>query len=477
MSWRALEDAGQAPDRLFGSPTGVFIGIGGIDYPLLQARSGCAALLDAYYATGFAHSVASGRLSYVLGLQGPSISVDTACSSSLVAVHLACQSLRTHECRLALAGGVNLILGPDIHISLSKARMMAADGRCKAFDAAADGFVRAEGCGVVVLKRLSDALSDGDRIRAVIKGSAVNQDGRSSGLTAPNGPSQEAVIRAALHSAGIDAGRLQYVEAHGTGTALGDPIEARALAAVLADAGSTSRVRIGSVKTNIGHAEAAAGRGGPDQGRTGAGPRRDSAAPALQPAQPADRLEPDTARGGDRANALAGRAVAAGRRRQLVRLQRHERPCHRRGGAGAPLRRLAVIERPLHLLTLSAQEPRGTSRDRPAATPMRWPSPPRGSPTWRTWPMPAAPTSPIARRSWPPRRPRRSTGSESWRPAIRRPTALTGAADLTSSPGRGVPLHRRGIAVHRHGSPALRHAADLPPGARPLRRSPRRPPR
>src|SRR5262249_42732915 len=153
----------------------------------------------------------SGRLSYVLGLQGPSVSVDTACSSSLVAVHLACQSLRAGECALALAGGVNLILGPEIHITLSKAPMMAVDGGCKPVGAPADGFVRAEGCGVVVLKRLSDALADGDRIRAVIKGSAVNQDGRSSGLTAPNGPSQEAVIRAALRNAGVEAGRLQYV--------------------------------------------------------------------------------------------------------------------------------------------------------------------------------------------------------------------------------------------------------------------------
>jgi acyl transferase domain-containing protein/SAM-dependent methyltransferase len=262
VSWRALEDAGQAPDRLFGAAAGVFVGISSFDYPLLQFREDPAGFLDAYYATGIAHSVASGRLAYTLGLRGPALSIDTACSSSLVAVHVACQSLRAGECDLALAGGVNLILGPVLHVALSKARMLAPDGRCKAFDASADGFIRSEGCGVVVLKRLRDATADGDRIRAVIRGSAVNQDGRSSGLTAPNGPSQEAVIRAALRNARIDADRLQYVEAHGTGTALGDPIEARALASVVGEGGSTCRLRVGSCKANIGHAEAAAGVAG-----------------------------------------------------------------------------------------------------------------------------------------------------------------------------------------------------------------------
>lgn len=261
VSWRALEDAGQAPDRLFGSRGGVFVGIGGLDYALLQEGAGSTDRLDAYYASGVSHSVAAGRLSYFLGLKGPSLAIDTACSSSLVALHLACQSLRGDECDFALAGGVNLILSPTGHIALSKAKMLAPDGRCKAFDAAADGFVRSEGCGVVVLKRLADALADGDAIRAVVRGSAVNQDGRSSGLTVPNGPSQVAVIRAALNNAGLDPTRIQYVETHGTGTSLGDPIETRALAGVF-DQERPDKVCLGSVKTNIGHTEAAAGIAG-----------------------------------------------------------------------------------------------------------------------------------------------------------------------------------------------------------------------
>ena len=172
-----------------------------------SCKSGDRALLDAHFTSGIAHSIASGRLSYLLGLQGPSLTIDTACSSSLVAVHLACQACARGECRLALAGGVNLILSPDLYIALSHSRMLAPDGRCKTFDAAADGFVRGEGCGVVVLKRLADALADGDRILAVIRGTAVNQDGPSSGLTAPNGPAQEAVIRAALARARRGAAR------------------------------------------------------------------------------------------------------------------------------------------------------------------------------------------------------------------------------------------------------------------------------
>ena len=207
--------------------------------------------------------MAAGRLSYLLGLHGPSVVLDTACSSSLVAVHLACQSLRLRECDAALAGGVNLILAPEISINFSKSHMMAPDGRCKTFDAAADGYVRGEGCGVVVLKRLSDALRDGDRIAALVRGSAVNQDGRSGGLTAPNGPAQEAVIRRALSAAGVAPHDIQYVEAHGTGTPLGDPIEINALANVLCkDRPAGSPLLVGSVKTNIGHLEAAAGMAG-----------------------------------------------------------------------------------------------------------------------------------------------------------------------------------------------------------------------
>jgi acyl transferase domain-containing protein/acyl carrier protein len=258
VGWEALERAGYAPDKLVGSKTGVFMGICNSDYfQLLTAAGGDQ--LDTYAATGSAHSVVSGRLSYVLGLQGPSLSVDTACSSSLVAIHLAVQSLRQNECRMALAGGVNVLASIEVTIALSKGRMMASDGRCKAFDAAADGFVRSEGCGLVVLKRLSHALADGDNILAVIRGSAINQDGRSNGLTAPNGPSQEAVILEALANGGVEPNEVSYVETHGTGTSLGDPIEAQALGAVLK---GDKPLAIGSVKTNIGHLEAAAGVAG-----------------------------------------------------------------------------------------------------------------------------------------------------------------------------------------------------------------------
>ena len=261
--WESLENGGQAPNELFGSLTGVFIGIASFDYLQDQMQKIGRKHIDTYFTTGSIHSVASGRISYVLGLRGPSISLDTACSSSLVAIHLACQSLRTRECNLALAGGVNLILRPEFHINFSKTHVLAADGRCKAFDASADGFVRSEGCGIVVLKRLSDAIHDSDNILAIIRGTATNQDGRSSGLTAPNGPSQQEVIRKALVNGGVNAFEVQYVEAHGTGTELGDPIEVQALAAVYGEGRSPSTpLLIGSVKTNIGHLETAAGVAG-----------------------------------------------------------------------------------------------------------------------------------------------------------------------------------------------------------------------
>jgi acyl transferase domain-containing protein/NADPH:quinone reductase-like Zn-dependent oxidoreductase/acyl carrier protein len=263
VSWEALENAGLSPVRLHHTRTGVYIGVCSNDYAQLLLEAGNPALVDMYYASGIAHSIVSGRLSYVLGLQGPSISVDTACSSSLVAVHLACQGLRNGECRLALAGGVNVILSPEIFSALSRARMLAADGKCKTFDAAADGFVRGEGCAVLVLKRLVDAVADGDRILALIRGSAVNQDGPSSGLTAPNGPSQESVIRDALANAAVNPQEVSYIEAHGTGTSLGDPIEVQALGAVFGPGrNAATPLLIGSLKTNVGHLEAAAGVSG-----------------------------------------------------------------------------------------------------------------------------------------------------------------------------------------------------------------------
>ena len=263
VTWEALEHAGHAADQLVGSATGVFVGICSNEYGSLQLSNGRAADLDAYYGTGNALSVAAGRLSYFFGWRGPSLAIDTACSSSLVAVHLACQSLRHSECRMAVAGGVNLLLRPESTINFCRAHMLAPDGRCKTFDAAADGYSRAEGAGVVVLKRLSDATADGDRILALVLGSAVNQDGRSGGLTVPNGPSQEAVIRDALLRARVAAGDVSYVEAHGTGTSLGDPIEVHALRAVFGNRRDASRpLVIGSAKTNLGHLEAAAGVAG-----------------------------------------------------------------------------------------------------------------------------------------------------------------------------------------------------------------------
>lgn len=261
VAWEALENAGQAPTRLAGSQTGVFVGISTFDYTRLQLRQ--AAGNDAYSGTGNSLSIAAHRLSYFLDLHGPSFSVDTACSSSLVAVHQACQSLRLGESDLALAGGVNLMLAPDMTIIFSQARMMAPDGHCKTFDADANGYVRSEGCGMVVLKRYSDALRDGDRVLALIRGSAVNQDGRSNGLTAPNGLAQQAVVRQALHSAGISPAQISYVEAHGTGTALGDPIEVNSLREVLLENRPASApCWIGSAKANIGHLESAAGVAG-----------------------------------------------------------------------------------------------------------------------------------------------------------------------------------------------------------------------
>jgi acyl transferase domain-containing protein/SAM-dependent methyltransferase/acyl carrier protein len=260
VSWEAFENANILPQEC--QKTGVFVGISSNDYSQ-QLLTHHPTAIDAYLATGNSHSTAAGRLSYVFGFTGPSLAVDTACSSSLVAVALACQNLRSQACDLALAGGVNCIISPEFSINFSKAKMLAADGRCKTFDADADGFGRAEGCGVVLLKRLSDAVAQGDRIYAVIRGSAVNQDGRSSGLTVPNGPAQQVVIRQALSNSQLQPADISYIEAHGTGTALGDPIEINALAAVFGQSHSVGRpLYVGSVKTNLGHLEAAAGMAG-----------------------------------------------------------------------------------------------------------------------------------------------------------------------------------------------------------------------
>jgi len=262
-TWEALERANLPPSHLRGTQTGVYVALNTSDYALLQEQDLGYDGLDSYHATGMAHSVASGRISYTLGLEGPSITVDTACSSSLVATHLAVQALRSGDCTTAIVGGVNAILSPHNSVTLSKYSMMSPDGRCKFGDARADGFVRAEGCAVVLLKPLERALADGDQVLAVITGSALNQDGASSGLTAPNGPSQQAVIRAALADAGIAPEAVSYVEAHGTGTALGDPIELQGLGAIFGSCRTAGDpLLVGSAKSNIGHTEAVAGLAG-----------------------------------------------------------------------------------------------------------------------------------------------------------------------------------------------------------------------
>jgi amino acid adenylation domain-containing protein len=263
LAWEGIEDAAVAADRLAASRTGVYVGISSRDYGIRHGSGGSADGFDAYSATGNAFSVAAGRISYVLGLQGPNLALDTACSSSLVAVALAVQALRDGHCDQALAGGVNLMLTPETTIAMCRLRALSRDGRCRVFDAEASGYVRGEGGAIVMLKRLSDAVAAGDRIRAVIRGAAVNHDGRSSGLTVPNAAAQREVLRSALQDAGVTGADVDYLEAHGTGTSLGDPIELRAAAAVFGrDRPPGSRLAIGSVKTNVGHLEAAAGMAG-----------------------------------------------------------------------------------------------------------------------------------------------------------------------------------------------------------------------
>jgi phthiocerol/phenolphthiocerol synthesis type-I polyketide synthase D len=261
VAWEALEHGGIPPDALAGSPAGVFVGACGDDFGRRKLEELPA--ITGWTVTGAAPSVIANRLSYVLDLRGPSLTIDTACSSSLTALHIARQSLLIRECDLAVVGGVNLLLSPGPTVHFDESGAMAPDGRCKPFDAAADGYGRSEGCAVIVAKRLADALSDGDRILAVVRGSAVGQDGRSNGLMAPNPGAQEDLLRRVYTSAGIDPVDVDYVEAHGTGTPLGDPIEVSALGAVLGGRWPEQRpLTIGSIKSNLGHLEAAAGIAG-----------------------------------------------------------------------------------------------------------------------------------------------------------------------------------------------------------------------
>lgn len=340
VAWKALEDGGQAPDRLAGKPVGVFIGIGTYDYSLIQAGRGGAGI--GYRITGNSGSIAANRISHFLDFRGPSLAIDTACSSSLVAVHLACRSLWDGESEVALAGGSNLLLQAQVFAGLARSGFLSPNGRCKTFDAQADGYVRVERAAIVVLKPLSRALAAGDPIYAVIRGGAVNQDGRTNGLTAPSRQAQEAVLRAAYRHAGVAPGQVDYVEAHGTGTPLGDPIELAALGAVLADGRDAGRTCIlGSVKTNIGHLEAAAGIAGL---KGGAGPLAPChpPEPQLHESQSPRRPRCPALEGRMRPRALAPHRPAGLCGREFLRLRGDQRARRPRGSPSASARREAA---------------------------------------------------------------------------------------------------------------------------------------
>ena len=351
-SWQALEDAGIDPDGLKESLTGVYTGISNDEYRMLVVDSAkpSGAAESLYALSGTNLNGTSGRVSFVLGLMGPAKAVDAACASSLVSVHDAVADLQQGKADLAIAGGVQAILNGRIYELRADAMMLSPDGQSKAFDASANGYVRGEGCGVVVLKRLSEAEADGDRIWAVIRGAAVNHGGASSGLTVPHTPALVQVIEAALSQAGIPPSEVDYLEAHGTGTAVGDPIEIDAVADVYGRGRDAGRpLLVASVKTNIGHLESAARDCRADQDGAGGQSGRPSEAPAFPGSQPPPRLgQSALARHHDHAGLAEPSRAAAARGRELLRDIRDQRPC--RGGgvprAGWNVRRGSPERRP-----------------------------------------------------------------------------------------------------------------------------------
>ena len=333
VTWEALENAGITAPMIRGTQTSVFVGMTTYDYTLTLAGRLPPEEVDPHVPFGNAANFAAGRLSYFLGAHGPAVVLDTACSSSLVTVHLACQSLRRRESDQALVAGVNLMLSPENSVATSRWGMLAPDGRCKTFDASADGYVRSEGCGVVVLKRLSDAVRDGDSVLAVVRGSAVNQDGPSSGQTVPSGPAQQAVVRSALAAARLEPSDIDYIEAHGTGTALGDPIELGALHQVFGERHGCGAAGAGLGQDQPGSPGVGRRHRRFHQNRSHRAARLHSAASAFHRADAERRRGRVEVHHRCRRHGLAGRRARASGRGVVLRGQRHQRPRRHRASS------------------------------------------------------------------------------------------------------------------------------------------------